>query len=99
MENRHHNADTQDRHTSTAQQLPANIDHAGLVAVARAIRPPEVYLPGPAQTASVTRLQQSVCIQSRQDKGDRYYSQSYASATAAASGRRTRFESYAYRER
>jgi len=61
VENRHHNADTQDR--NTAERLPANIDHAGLVAVAGAIRRPEVHLPGPAQTASVTRLQRSVRVQ------------------------------------
>jgi len=63
VENRRHNADTQDRHTITADRLPANIDHAGVVAVARAIRRPEVHLPGPAQSASVTRLQRSVCVQ------------------------------------
>ena len=44
MENRHHNAGTQDRHASTAERLPANIDDAGIVAVARALRRQEVCI-------------------------------------------------------
>ena len=41
----------------TAERLAADIDHAGLVAVATEVRRPEVYLSGPAPTASDARLQ------------------------------------------
>jgi len=41
----------------------ANIDHAGPLADARAIRCPKVYLPGFITTASVTRLQRPVRVQ------------------------------------
>jgi len=62
MENRPHNADTQDRHANVAKPLPANIDYVGPLADARAIRRPKVYLPGFITTASVTRLQRPVRI-------------------------------------
>ena len=47
----------------TAERLAADIDHAGLVAVATEVRRPEVYLSGPAPTASDARLQWPVCVQ------------------------------------
>jgi len=63
VKNRHHNVGTQDRHASTAERLPANIDHAGIVAVPIAVRRQEVYLPGSAQAVSLARLQRPVCVQ------------------------------------
>jgi len=70
VENRRHNADTQDRHANPAERLPANIDHPGPLAVARAICRQELYLPGSVITVSVTRLQRPVRAQTvRLDDG------------------------------
>ena len=83
MENCHHNADTQDRYSSTAERLQTNFNYAGSLTIARAIRRPEVHLSGSITTTTVTRLQRPVRIQANRldhgcSRGDVTYCALYA---------------------
>jgi len=70
VENRHHNADTEERHAGVPERLPANIDHRGPVAVVGAVCRPEVYPFSSVSTVPVAGLQRSVRVQAdRLDDG------------------------------
>ena len=58
-----HNTSAEGSHAHATKWLPANIHHASLLEVAKAVRRPEVYLPGLASTQSDTRLQGPVYFQ------------------------------------